>query len=455
MKIIPDFFLEIQKYMEIPHQLVTCHPQGLAAGSSPRVRIRLRFTWRCELLSLGCWVEKNEWGVPVLGIKQKIPLQAPSKMVFVFPWPEWMLRGYFRGLRTLLTAKHAESFVKDVKAGSFWVPSSSIRRSKSRKMLDHKRFWTVISGMVKQILYFVWSPPWHLYIFLLANLLAFYLTYLLAFYLANLLAFYLAYLLAFYLTYLLAFYLAYLLAFYLTYLLAFYLAYLLAYILANLLAFYLTYLLAFYLANLLAFYLAHLLAFYLTYLLAFYLAFHLAYLLAFYLAVYLAYPLAYLLAFYLAYLLAFYLAYLMAFSLAYLLAFDLTYLLAFYLAVEVQRCTLSWAGPRLRSSGAHWAGQVPGWGPAVHTELGSSQVEVQRCTLSWAARRLRSSGAHWAGQLAGWRPAVRTELGSWRRAWRWVGKVGKAEVEVEEAEARRTASRGGGGGGGGGGQALW
>ena len=101
---------------------------------------------------------------------------------------------------------------------------------------------------------------------------------------------------------------------------------------------------------------------------------------------------------------AFYLAYLLTFY----LTFYLTYFLAFYLAVEVQRCTLSWAGPRLRSSGAHWAGQVPGWGPAVHTELGSSQVEVQRCTLSWAARRLRSSGKHWAGQLAGWRPAVRT-----------------------------------------------
>ena len=33
----------------------------------------------------------------------------------------------------------------------------------------------------------------------------------------------------------------------------------------------------------------------------------------------------------------------------------------------------------LRSSGAHWAGKVPGWGPAVRTELGRSQVEVQRC----------------------------------------------------------------------------
>ena len=53
---------------------------------------------------------------------------------------------------------------------------------------------------------------------------------------------------------------------------------------------------------------------------------------------------------------------------------------------------------------------------------------------------------------------MRTELGSWRRAWRRVGKVGKAEVEVEEAEARRrarrTASRGGGGGGRGGEEIL-
>ena len=87
------------------------------------------------------------------------------------------------------------------------------------------------------------------------------------------------------------------------------------------------------------------------------------------------------------------------------------YLLAFYLAVEVQRCALSWEGPRLRSSGAHWARKVPGWGPAVRTELGRSQVEVQRCALSWEGPRLRSSGAHWAGKVPGWGPAVRTELG--------------------------------------------
>ena len=68
--------------------------------------------------------------------------------------------------------------------------------------------------------------------------------------------------------------------------------------------------------------------------------------------------------------------------------------------VEVQRCTLSWEGSRLRSSGAHSAGQVPGSGPAVLTELGRSQVEVQRCSLSWESPRLRSSGAHWARTLA-------------------------------------------------------
>ena len=197
-----------------------------------------------------------------------------------------------------------------------------------------------------------------------------------------------------------------------------------------------------YLAYLLAYYLANLLGFYLAYLVAVYLIFYLA--------------------FYLAYLLAFYLAYLLAFYLVYLLTFYLAYLLAFYLPVEVQQCTLSWEGLRLMSSGAHWAGQVPGWGPAVHTGLGRSQVEVQRCTLSWdgpwltssgdteLARsqvevqwctlswegpRLRSSGARWAGQVPGWGPSadwagklakslakrVGKELGEElaRRKWRW------------------------------------
>ena len=207
----------------------------------------------------------------------------------------------------------------------------------------------------RKLLHFELSPPWHLYVLLLAYLLAFYLAYLLQYVLAYLLALYLAYLLAFYLT----FYLAYLLAFYLAYLLAFYLAYLLA----------------FYLANILALYLAYLLAFFLTFYLAFYLA----------------------------------------------------YLLAFYLAVEVQRCSLSSEGPRLRSSGAHWARRVPGWGPAVLTELGRSQVEVQRCSLSSEGCRLRSSGAQCTQTLAvevqqcPLRAEVGEELGEElaRRKWTW------------------------------------
>ena len=197
--------------------------------------------------------------------------------------------------------------------------------------------------------------------------------------------------------------LAHLLAFYLAYLLAFYLAYLLAYVLA------------FYLANLLAYVLANILALYLAYLLAFYLTFYLAYLLAFYLA--------YLLAFYLANILALYLAYLLAFFLTFYLAFYLAYLLAFYLAVEVQRWSLSSEGPRLRSSGAHWARRVPGWGPAVLTELGRSQVEVQRCPV-------RSDPCSWG-------PAVPTACGSWGRAWRRVGKAAvNMEVEAEVVEEK-------------------
>ena len=43
--------------------------------------------------------------------------------------------------------------------------------------------------------------------------------------------------------------------------------------------------------------------------------------------------------------------------------------------VEVQRCALSWEGPRLTSSSA--------------PELGRSQVEVQRCALSWEGRKWR------------------------------------------------------------------
>ena len=244
-----------------------------------------------------------------------------------------------------------------------------------------------------KLLYFDWSPPWHLYILLLTNLLAVYLSYLLAFDLA----FYLAYLLTFYL------------AFYLAYLLTFYLAYLLAY------------LLAFYLANLLAFYLANILALYLAYLLAFYLTFYLAYLLA--------------------YLLAFYLANILA------LIWHIFWHSIWH-SIWRSIWHIFWHSIwPLRSSGAHWARKVPGWGPAVPTGLGRSLVEVQRCPLrsepcGWGpavptqigSRQLRSSSAHCAQKLAkSWQGG--SGRGSWCRHGR--GETGEA------------------GGGGGGGQQLW
>ena len=92
----------------------------------------------------------------------------------------------------------------------------------------------------------------------------------------------------------------------------------------------------------------------------------------------------------LAYLLTFYLVYLLAFYLIFYLVFYLVYLLLFYLVIEGQRYSLSSEGPRLRSSGIHWPRRVPGWGPAVLTvlggsqvELGRSEVEVQRCPVPW------------------------------------------------------------------------
>ena len=140
----------------------------------------------------------------------------------------------------------------------------------------------ILIWVTLKLLYFAWSPPWHLYIFLLANILAFYLTYLLAFYLAYLLAYVLAYLLAFYLANLLAFYLAYLLAFYLTLYLAYLQTFFLAFYLAYLLTFYLTYLLTFFPAYLLTFFLTFFLAFYLAYLLTFYLTSYLTSFLTFF-----------------------------------------------------------------------------------------------------------------------------------------------------------------------------
>ena len=108
----------------------------------------------------------------------------------------------------------------------------------------------------------------------------------------------------------------------------------------------------------------------------------------------------------------------------------------------------------LRSSGAHWAGQVPGWGPAVHTEVGRSQVEVQRCTPGWAGPRFRFSGAHWAGKLAKslakrlgkelgeelerrkcrWKLMQTWSRRNWRRRRRGGGRGGRGQLVEEEEE---------------------
>ena len=165
---------------------------------------------------------------------------------------------------------------------------------------------------------------------------------------------------------------------------------------------------------------------------------YLAYLPAFYLVYILAFYLAYILAFYVAFFLAYILAFYVAFYVAYILAVFLAYILSFHLAAEVQRCLLSWEGPRLRSSGAHWARKVPGWGPVVPHALR---------TLSWGPAVPTQIGGR---LLRSQQFPLRAEVGEERR-------VGKAEVDVEvEAEVveERGGGRGGGGGQGGAGTAV-
>ena len=105
--------------------------------------------------------------------------------------------------------------------------------------------------------------------------------------------------------------------------------------------------------------------------------------------------------------------------------------------VEVQRCTPRWDGPRLRSSGAHWAGKVPGWGPAVHTELGRSQVEVQRCTLSWEVGK--ELGQELARRELRWKLMQTWSRRNRRRRRR------RRRTRRRKRRRRRMASRGGGG----------
>ena len=99
-----------------------------------------------------------------------------------------------RGALSVSCRKSPSGRISSLRAHLPWSKGSAWR--KSHPFWMNSLLKMVISSFNlgnKKILYSVWSPPWHLYIFLLANLLAFYLTYLLAFYLA----FYLAYLLAY------------------------------------------------------------------------------------------------------------------------------------------------------------------------------------------------------------------------------------------------------------------
>ena len=201
---------------------------------------------------------------------------------------------------------------------------------------------------------------------------------------------------------------------------------------------------------------------------------------------------------FLANLLAFYLTYLLAFYLAYLLAFYLAYLLAYYLLKSsgilsgkhsgtlsgissgilsdflsgissgilsgissnilsgISSGTLSGISSNilsgissgkshgissgisiwpLRSSGARWAGKVPGWGPAVHA--GKVPPRLRSSGARWEGPRLRSSSAHWAGKVPGWGPAVRSELGRSQDEVQQCALSSEVGEELGEELARR------------------
>ena len=112
---------------------------------------------------------------------------------------EWMNYRWTNGKQLVFSCFFLSAFIR-------WFPSglrgTHMFSHLQSQQVPRNGFRTPLDCRGKnslKLLYFVWSPPWHLYMLLLANLLAFYLTYLLAFYLAYLLAFYLAYLLAYYL----------------------------------------------------------------------------------------------------------------------------------------------------------------------------------------------------------------------------------------------------------------
>ena len=248
--------------------------------------------------------------------------------------PEGIIYRRFSG-ETLLLQPHSLF-------GSFCAFSMTQRREQNMFTIDV--FPNMIISINNQLLYFVWSPQWHLYILYLANLLAFYLTYLLAFYLA--------------------FYLAYLLAYYLlkssgilsgkhSGTLSGISSGILSDILSGILSGIPSGILSGISSNILSGISPGTLSG-------------------------ISYGI---------------LCGISSRILSDILSGISSGILSGFWGpavrtelgrpqVEVQWCALSSAGPRLRSSGAHWARKAPGWGPAVRTKLGRSQVEVQQCALS-------------------------------------------------------------------------
>ena len=163
----------------------------------------------------------------------------------------WCFTDTTAGKRKKPTTRFCPNPLHNHNATPVDIPTESVFQDFSRGMMFFLGFLEKNLGSRKKIEYKITLlrviPTMTFIDLLLANLLAFYLTYLLAFDPAFYLAYLLAYILVYLLACLLAFYLAYLLADVLAYLLAFYLAYLLAYYLANLLGFYLAYLVAVYL----------------------------------------------------------------------------------------------------------------------------------------------------------------------------------------------------------------
>ena len=74
--------------------------------------------------------------------------------------------------------------------------------------------------------------------------------------------------------------------------------------------------------------------------------------------------------------------------------------------------------------------------PAVPTGLGRSLLEVQHCPPGSGGPRLRSSGAHWTREVPGWGRAVPTDIGRWLLRSHWDRELA---VEIQQCPLRSGA----------------